>query len=65
MTIAAYEDMANGYMWPRLHLSSTYKDRQGVNFFPSSGSSGCMCMYVCILWARVQPTLDPYAEAFL
>jgi len=23
------------------------------------------CMYVCILRARVQPTLDPYAEAFL
>jgi len=22
-------------------------------------------MYVCILRARVQPTLDPYAEAFL
>ena len=22
------------------------------------------CMYVCILRARVQPTLDPYAEAF-
>jgi len=24
-----------------------------------------VCMYVCILRARVQPTLDPYAEAFL
>jgi len=24
-----------------------------------------VCMYVCILQARVQPTLDPYAEAFL
>ena len=23
----------------------------------------CMCMYVCILWAGAQPTLDPYAEA--
>jgi len=23
-----------------------------------------VCMYVCILRARVQPTLDPYAEAF-
>ena len=22
-------------------------------------------LYVCILGARVQPTLDPYAEAFL
>jgi len=22
------------------------------------------CTYVCILRARVQPTLDPYAEAF-
>jgi len=22
------------------------------------------CMYVCILWAGVQSTLDPYAEAF-
>ena len=22
-------------------------------------------LYVCILRARVQPTLDPYAEAFL
>jgi len=24
-----------------------------------------VCMYVCILRARVQPTLDPYTEAFL
>ena len=24
-----------------------------------------VCVYVCILRARVQPTLDPYAEAFL
>jgi len=24
-----------------------------------------MCMCMCILRARVQPTLDPYAEAFL
>jgi len=24
-----------------------------------------MYVYVCILRARVQPTLDPYAEAFL
>jgi len=23
-----------------------------------------ICMYVCILWARVQSTVDPYAEAF-
>jgi len=23
------------------------------------------CMYLCILRARVQPTLDTYAEAFL
>jgi len=25
----------------------------------------CMYMYVCIVRAGVQPTLDPYAEAFL
>jgi len=24
-----------------------------------------LCIYVCLLRARVQPTLDPYAEAFL
>jgi len=25
----------------------------------------CVCMYVCIVRAGVQPTLDPYAEAFI
>ena len=28
-------------------------------------STTVVCTYVCILRARVQPTLDPYAEAFL
>ena len=59
------------------HQSRTFLARSATVYCFDSITTGvgcmyvfmCVCMYVCmsvcILWARVQTTLDPYAEAFL
>jgi len=47
---------------PKVYINSKFHKQLAIS---GTVESMYVCMYVCIVRARVPPTLDPYAEALI